>query len=173
MKRLSRPRRAGERGQVIVLLVIVLATVGGIAWWLFATRAASEKAARDFAHEAGLKLGREFDRKFLDVRIGSEVQTRFPSSFRDRLIDHLKRLGVASEEVEVEGDLTFTDRFFKPHGAMKVHLLYPDGMKAVLYLSISNPHGWWQFDYLNLAWYPPGQTAPAEGSEPPSPATVQ
>ncbi len=156
------PRHRGpERGEAIVLLLIALAVVGGIAWWLFHTRAESQEAATAFAREAGVRLGRQFDRKFLDVHIGPEVQTRFPASFRDRLIEHLQRLGVAEENVEAEGDVEFTNHFFQPHGTFKVHLFYPTGMKTDLYLTVSDPHGWWQIDYANLVWYPPGQTAPA------------
>ncbi len=163
------PRRCRERGQAIVLLLIALAVVGGLAWWLSASREKSQEAATAFAREAGVRLGRQFDRRFLDVHIAPEVQTRFPASFRDRVIEHLQRFGVADENVEVEGDVAFTNHFFQPRGTFKVHLFYPSGMKADLYLTVSDPHGWWQIDYANLVWYPPGQTAPAGEAAPPAP----
>jgi hypothetical protein len=153
--------RRREGGQVLVLFLIVLAVLGGIGWWLFTSRDQSGQAARAFAREAGLKLGREHDQKFLDVHIGPEVQTRYPPSYRERLLTKLRGLGVASDDVQVEGDVAFTSHFFSPHGRFKVLLGYPDTRKAELYLVVSNPHPWWQIDEINLVWYPPATGAGA------------
>jgi hypothetical protein len=148
-----------DAGQVVVLLLIVLAIGAGLAWWLFASRAQSEQAAFAFARLAGVKLGREHDAKFLNVHIGREVQTRFPPSFRDRLLNHLRELGVASEQVEAEGTVSFTSTFFEPRGRFRVQLFYPNSTKAELYLTISNRPGWWQIDDINLVWSPPEKPA--------------
>ena len=167
-------RRGARRdgGQIGVLLLIVLALGAGLTWWLFASRARSNQAAFAFARLAGVKLGRQHDAKFLDVHLAREVQTLFPPSFRDRLLNHLRQLGVASEQVEAEGTVSFTSTFFEPRGRFRVHLFYPSTAKADLHLTISNPHGWWQIDDINLVWFPPEQPAAPTDAAAPTAAPV-
>ena len=164
----SKARRR-ERGQALVLVLIVLATVAALVWYLFHSRAETEQAAIAFAREAGTKLGRFHDAKFLDIHIGREVATQYPPSFRERLMNHLRRLGVASEQVDVEGSVSFESHFFAPRGRFQAHLVYPKNERADLHLAISSPHGRWQIDYINLVWFPHEQAPVDAGSTPPAP----
>lgn len=154
------------------MLLIVVAILGGIVWWLFTSRQQGEEAAFAFAREAGLKLAVQKDRKFLDLHLGRDVQTRYPPSWRERLFDKLRQLGVASEEIDVTGEVSFTSQFFQPQGRFRVHLLYPNATKAELQMVVFNRHGLWQFNELNLVWYPPeqpGEPAPTEAAPAASP----
>lgn len=144
----SRP----ERGQVVVLLVIVLAVLGGGAWWLFVAKRQSEEGARAFAREAATRLALHFDQKFLDVRLGREAQVSYPPSFRERLLNRLRQLGVPAQEIELEGEVTFTSHFFEPKGQFRARLNYPT-KPAYLDLTVSNRQTW-QIDRLNLTWDP-------------------
>jgi type II secretory pathway pseudopilin PulG len=154
--------RGGARGEiesVVVLLLVLLALLGGATWWLYSSRARSEEAARQFASEASIKLAAQYDRKFFDTHIAREVQTRFPPSYRERLLNHLQEFGIPSAAPEVHGDVTFASHFFSPQGRFRVHLVYPT-TTADMDLLVSNPKGWWQIDYVNLTWYPPPPPPP-------------
>jgi hypothetical protein len=142
-----------ESGQVIVLILIVLALVGGGVWWLFTSKRQSEEDARAFAQQAAQRLAIQFDRKFLDQRLGPEAQVQFPPSFRERLLNHLRDLGVPAAQIDLDGRVTFTSRFFEPNGQFRARLMYPE-KPAFLDLIVSHPHALWQIDYLNLTYVP-------------------
>ncbi|MEP6820826.1 MAG: hypothetical protein ABI946_00590 [Chthoniobacterales bacterium] len=159
--------RRQRDGQVIVMLLIVLAIVGGGAWWLFHSAQARKKEAEAFARETAIRLAVYFDKKYLDSHLAPEMQTRFPPSFRDRLISNLRGLGVASSEVEIEGKVEFTDYVFLPKGQYRMTLHYPE-QTAIFDLVVSCPHGWWQIDFVNLTWKVP--VPPTEPLPTPVPA---
>lgn len=165
MRRPTPPRVAA---QTVVLLLIVLAILAGIGWWLFYSRRQGEETAKAFAREAAVQLAMRHNVKFLARSLGREAQVRYPPSFRERLLSHLRRLGLATG-VDIEGQVTFTSHFFEPRGQFRARLNYPT-MYADLDIAVSNPYAWWQIDYLNLTWYPPPESRPAPAAlETPAP----
>ena len=147
----------------MVLVLIVLALIGGIIWWLFASREQSERAARDFAREVATRLAFDFDRKLLDRVMAPERTAKYPPSFRDRLIANLRKFGRPTKPVEVTGDVYFVSHFFEPIGTFRAQLDYPD-MPAELQFAISRPRGWWQIDDINVTWElpPPPEPPPID-----------
>lgn len=146
-------------GQAIVMVVILLAILGGGYWWLLHSKKTSEQEAHDFAEMAASRLARQFDPKFLDQYLGQDAQLRFPPSFRSRLIIWLRELGVASEDIDVQGTVTYTSQFFQPVGQFRAHLKYPT-RAADLDLTVSSPKGWWQIDSIALTYEPTPTPAP-------------
>ena len=158
------------RGQTTVLVLVVLAIFGGIAWWLVSSRQQSEKEAREFARDTATRLAFNFDRKFLDRVIAPERVAKYPPSYRDRVVEKLRGFGRPTEPVEVDGQVLFTSYFFNPTASFRAQLKYP-GMPAALHLTVSRPRGWWQIDDLNVSWEqpPPPEPAPAPEIPPPPP----
>jgi hypothetical protein len=150
-------QRWHERGQAIVLVLIVVAILAGIAWWLILSRHESEAQARDFARDAATRLAVNFDRKFLDRVIAPDRVAKYPPSYRDRVIEKLRGFGQPIGPVEVEGDVIFQSYFFQPSGTFEAKLKYAH-MPAAIHLAVSRPKGWWQIDDLNISW---NQPAPA------------
>ena len=154
-----------QAGQVIVLILIVLALLGGGAWWLFNSKRQSEGEARAFAQQAAERMALQFDRKFLDQHLGLEAQVQFPPSFRERLLNRLRDLGVPAPQIDLEGKVTFTSRFFEPRGQFRARLMYPE-KPAFLDLAVSRPHALWQIDYLNLTYVPTPTPTPTPSPSP-------
>ena len=152
-------------------MLILVAIVAAITWWLILSRQESEEQAKDFAREVATRLAVDLDRKYFDRVIAPERVAKYPPSFRDRVIEKFRGFGRPTDPVELEGDVFFTSVFFKPAGTFRVKLSYPQ-MPAVLYLMVSRPKGWWQIDEMNISWTPPAASqAPAEllPVEPPPP----
>lgn len=160
------PRERKQRGQAIVLLLIVLAIIAGIIWWLFSSRAQSQENAREFARVVGSRLATHFDRKFLDARLGQRADVQYPPSFRERFFERLRRLGVAQGPFTVNGEVFFTSYFFTPNAQLRVQLDYPNAPPAYLDVEISRPKMQWQIDYLNLTYDVPPPPAPLETATP-------
>ncbi|MFN2508974.1 MAG: hypothetical protein ABR589_09400 [Chthoniobacterales bacterium] len=150
-------------GQAVVLLIIVLAILGGITWWLFSSKKQNESGAREFGRETVTRLAFQQDRKFLDRSLGDDARIHYPPSFRELLFARFRQLGTPSGEIDFQGDVTFTSRFFEPKGTFRAQINYPNGLPAFLDVGVSMPKGWWQIDYLNLTWNP----APAPPPPPP------
>lgn len=145
-------------------MLIVVAILGGIGWWLVSSRLQREQEAKAFVREVATRLAFEFDRKILDVRLGREAQVRYPPSFRDRIVDKLRTFGRPADGIGVRGDVMFTSYFFQPSGLLRAELTYPD-KRAYIDLTISHPQMWWQIDTLSLIWEPLGSASPRAAPE--------
>jgi hypothetical protein len=157
--RLARAARIkGEGG--VALLVIVLLLLSGIVWWLYSSRQDAEKNARIFATEVTKRIAINYDEKFLHVHLSSEAQITYLKSWRDRLLDRLRELGVPAQPIDVQGDVVFTSYFFDPKGTFRAQLNYPT-TSAQLDLGISRGMTVWQVDMINLTWNPPPTPTPA------------
>lgn len=150
---------SGERGQVVVIGLVVIAILVAIGWWLVSARISREQEAKAFVREVATRLAFDFDRKILDVRLGREAQVRYPPSFRDRMVEKLRGFGRPADEITIRGDVVFTSHFFQPSGLLRAELTYPD-KRVFIDMSISHPQMWWQIDTLSLIWEP---TAGAAG----------
>ena len=152
------------------MILILLAIVGGICWWLYYSRDKSERDARAFAEEAATRLAFHCDDNFLKVRLGHEARVTYPPSFRERFFTRVRTLGTPSGTPECNGEVRFTSQFFQPAGEFMCRVTYPHA-PATISFAISRPNGWWQIDYLNLTYTPPGDPAvqPAEVAPAPPP----
>lgn len=165
-------RRAAES---FVLILIVLALVGGALGYLWWSKENNEKAARQFAEDAAERILRQQDEHFLDVRLSPEAQVTYPPSWRSRLFGHLRELGSPEKNFELTGNTAFTSFFFEPKGMFRLKAHYQSNpAPATLSLGVSHPQALWQIDYINLIWTPlrPAPApAPAQPNEqlPPSP----
>ena len=111
--RLARTARIkGEGG--VALLVIVLLLLGGIVWWLYSSRQDAEKNARIFATEVTKRVAINYDEKYLHVHLSPEAQVQYLKSWRDRLLDRLRELGVPAQPIDVQGDVAFHLLLFRP-----------------------------------------------------------
>lgn len=161
--------RRSESAQTVVLVLIVVAILGGIAWWMYSARDQREAEAKQFARTVATRLAFDLDRKLLDRVIAPERVARYPPSYRDRIIDKLRGFGRPVASPEVSGDVFFTSGFFSPTGTFRADLQYPD-MPAAIYLAVSQPKGWWQIDDINVSWDPPPLPEPPPSTAPASPS---
>lgn len=147
------------------MVLIVIAILGSVAWWLFSTRAAREQEAKAFVREVATRLAFHSDRKILDLRLGREAQVQYPPSFRERVIERLRGFGQPAGEITVKGDVFFESYFFKPGGLLRAEVQYP-AHHVYIDMTISHPQLWFQIDTLNVSWRPLGGTPGAEDQDP-------
>lgn len=156
--RLARFARKKAEGGLAILIILLL-IAGGIVWWLFSTRSSAEVNARAFATEVAKRVVINYDEKFLHVHLSPEAQVQYLKSWRDRLIDHLRELGVPAQPLDVQGDVVFSSYFFDPHALFRVPLKYPT-TSGTLELGISRGMTVWQVDMINLIWEAPPAATP-------------
>ncbi|CAN5750717.1 hypothetical protein BH20VER1_BH20VER1_22020 [soil metagenome] len=159
-----------QAGQVLVLLLIVLAMAGGGVWYMFHARAQNEQAARDFAQYAAERILLAQDMKFLNSALSRDAQLMYPPSFRERLLARVRDLGAPdAPAVLVRGQVAFTNRFFKPVGSFRGEMTF-SGRLAYLTFSVSRQGALWKIDLINFTWYPPPAPPPPPADLPPPPA---
>lgn len=144
---------------MVALLVIVLAILAGVAWWLFSSRQDAEKNARAFAKEVVTRVAVNYDEKFLHVHLSPEGQVTYLQSSREHLISQLREFGVPQQPIEVTGKLEFSSYFFDPHGNYRAQLNYAT-TSAHLEVGVSRGMTVWQVDAINLIWTPPATPTP-------------
>ncbi len=158
-------RQHPASGQVLVLLVILLAIMGGGYWYMNQSKQANEKAARAFAQEAATRIVMQQDDRFLAFAIAPESQITYPPSWRYRLFSRLHDLGAPAPPIELDGRVTFTSGFFEPRGDFHAKINFPEG-PAFLDLQVSHPRALWQIDAINLIWTPKVEPTPSPTPEP-------
>jgi hypothetical protein len=157
---MKRNGTAAIGGQVIVLLVIVLAILGGGVWFLYSSRQDADKNGRAFAALVAKRLAVNYDDKFFHVRLSAPAQINYLQSWRDRMLMQLRQLGVPAQPIEMKGDMAYTSYFFQPRGTFHAQLVYPT-TTASLDMVISRGMTVWQIDEINLTWNPPPTPTPA------------
>jgi hypothetical protein len=161
---MKRNATSAIKGQVIVLLVIVLAILGGGLWFLYSSRQDAEKNGRAFAALVAKRLAVNYDEKFFHVRLSAPAQITYLQSWRDRMLQQLRQLGVPSQPIEMKGDMAYTSYFFQPRGNFRAELKYPT-TTAYLDMVISRGMTVWQIDEINLTWNPPPTPTPTPTPE--------
>ena len=148
-----RPGRAQDRAEGLLLIIVILAVLGGISWYLYSSRRSSEKEAWAYAREVAEHIALQRDARFIDLNLSFQAQVEIPPSFRERILTKLGELGVPDKRINLTGKVTFSSYFFEPHGSFRAEVNTP--MTPVyLDMSISPSHGPWQIEALNLTWNP-------------------
>jgi hypothetical protein len=169
MKQLKLNPHRKSSGQVIVLVIIVLALAGAAFWWLYSTKEAMAKEGTNFAKEAFQKIAVQHDINFFNSRLSPQARMNFPASAQQEFMNEIVRLGAPVRPVDVQGKIEFQSQFFEPRGSFHARIYYP-ARYADMDLTISHPVGRWQID--EIAFIPQReQPAPAPAVAPaPAPA---
>lgn len=146
-------RRARVRGtgEGLLLVLVILAVIGGAVWYLFSTRLSTEKEAWDYAREVAEHIALQRDARFIDLNLSPQAQVEFPPSFRERILAKIAELGPPDKRINITGKVVFSSYFFEPKGTFRAQVNFA---KSPVYLDmgISPSHGPWQIDALNLTW---------------------
>ena len=175
MKRARNSHRKGEGG--LVLWIILLALLGGIAWFLYSARNEAERDMRNFAGQVAQTMAVNYDVRFLNNHMTPQAQINHIPSWRDRMVGYLKSFGPMSKPMETKGQVHFNSVFFDPSGTFETVLTYPT-MTASLNLTIVRAMNNWQVDQIDLVWTPPptptpGATPSVTPTATPTPAPEQ
>ena len=137
--------RSKSSGQILVIVIIVLALIGIGFWWLFSNKQAMAKEGSAFGKEAVQRIAVQHDLSFFGSHLGPEARLQFPPSAQQDLMTRIEKLGTPVGPVDVQGDIVFQSQFFEPHGNFHARINYP-ARGAEINVSISHPVGRWQID---------------------------
>ena len=117
--------RSFLRGEgALPIVIILIALVAGILWFVYSSRTDASKDARKFANEVVKKVAVDFDDKYLHIHLSPEGQRTYLPSVRERIFARLREFGPLTKPPEAKGDVLFTSGFYDPHGAFKADLVY-------------------------------------------------
>lgn len=142
MKLTSRMKLSGEG---LVVVFILLAIIAGIWWYLYSTRAATDREARQYGHDVVNRLAINHDISVLNNELNPDLRAKNPPSTREYIIQRFTQLGVPQQPIQIEDNVTFDSYFFSPHGFFTAHLNYP-GQGLLLQIAVSHPETKWQVD---------------------------
>lgn len=145
--------RVHASGQVLFVVIIVLALLGGGYWFLNSARRNTEKEAWAFARQVAERIVLQQDQRFVELNLSSRAKLEFPPSYRMRLIENVRNLGTPDRDIRLTGKVKFESYFFEPKGVFRAQINYP-AMPAYLDMAVSPSRGPWQIDALNITWHP-------------------
>jgi len=150
MKEMKVNPQSKSSGQVLVIVIIVLALIGAGFWWLFSNKEAMAKEGRAFGREAVQRIAVQHDLNFFASHLSPEARLQFPPSAQQDFIGRIQKLGTPAGSVDVQGDITFQSQFFEPRGNFHARINYP-ATAAEINVGISHPVGRWQIDDVAFA----------------------
>jgi hypothetical protein len=150
MKNMKLISRLKLSGQGLVLIFIVLAIVGGILWYLYSTRATTEREGIRYGHEVIDRLVVKHDRSLLDQDLDPQAKLEMPPSQRDYLIQRFAQLGVPAPPIKIDDNVSFDSGFFHAHGIFTATLNYP-GQAATLQIATSQGDTKWLINNITLS----------------------
>src|SRR5213080_1319162 len=118
-------------GEGLVVVIILLALIGGGLWYLYSTKAATDR----------------------ETRLGPQAKLDLPPSQRDYMIRRFTHFGVPSQPIQIDESVTLESYFFEPRGIFTAHLNYP-AQGATLQLATSHPVSRWQIDNITFTAQP-------------------
>src|SRR5438046_441266 len=137
--------RSKPSGQILVIVIIVLALIGAGFWWLFSNKEAMAKEGRAFGRDAVQRIAVQHDLNFFASHLSPEARLQFPPSAQQDFIGRIQKLGTPAGAVDVQADVTFQPQFFDPRGTFHARIDYP-ASGAELHGAISHPLRRWQLD---------------------------
>lgn len=149
MKKIKLSSRSKLSGQGLVVVIILFVVIGAGLWYLYSTKVATDREAREFAREAIKRLTVDHDRQYLETHLGPQAKLDLPPSGRDYMIQRFAQFGVPSQPIQIDENVTFESYFFEPRGYFMAHLNYP-GQGAVMQLATSHPVSRWQIDNVTF-----------------------
>ena len=141
--------RSRSSGQIIAILVIVLALLGAGFWWLFSNKQAMAQEGRAFGREAVQRIAVQHDINFFNSHLSPQARMNFPASAQQEFMNEIARHGPPVGAVDVQGDMTFQSQFFEPQGSFHARINYP-ASGAEFNITISHPVGRWQIDSFSF-----------------------
>jgi hypothetical protein len=152
MKLSSRSKLAG---QGLVLVVIVLAILVGIWWYLHSTKTSTERDAIQYGHDVINRLVINHDRSVLDNDLAPQAKMEMPPSQRDYLIQRFTQFGAPSQPIQIEDSVSFDSSFMglisaNPRGIFTAHLNYP-AQPVTMQLAISQGATKWLIENITIS----------------------
>jgi len=149
MNKLTIRKRNAAAGEGLVVVIILVALLGIGAWWLFSTKASSDKEARAFGREFITRLAVNYDQAYFAANLSPQARLENPPSRQAYIIGKLKEFGTPAQPIPIEESVTFESKFFSPRGYFNAKLNYP-GQAAAMQIAISHPVGKWQVDNIEM-----------------------
>lgn len=145
--KLTRSKTSGE-GLVVILVFCLI--ILGIGWYLYSTRAATQKEGVRYGHEVIDRLVVKRDRALLDQDLDAQAKIEMPPSQRDYVIQRFGQLGVPQQPIKIDDNVSFDNGFFHAHGVFTATLNYP-GQAATLQIAVSQGDTKWLINNITLS----------------------
>jgi hypothetical protein len=144
-----------QSGQGLVVVLILVAILVGIWWYLHSTKAATEKDAIRYGHDIINRLVINHDRSILDNDLAPQAKLEMPPSQRDYVIQRFTQFGAPTQPIQIEDNVSFDTSFFgflaaNPHGIFTAHLNYP-AQAMTLQLATSQGATKWLIENITLS----------------------
>ena len=149
MKKIKLSSRSKWSGQGLVIVIILLAVVGAGLWYLYSNKATTDREARVFAREAIKRITVDHDLKYFSDHLGPQAKLDNPPSAQQMLIQRFTQMGVPTQPIEIDENVTWESYFFEPRGYFTAHLNYP-AQPFMLQMATSHPVSRWQIDNVTF-----------------------
>lgn len=147
--------RSKLSGQGLVVILILVAILVGIWWYLHSTKASTEQDAIRYGHDVIDRLVNKHDRSILDNDLAPQAKMEMPPSQRDYLIQRFVQLGAPTPPIQIEDSVSFDQVMgglmsTNPHGIFTAHLNYP-AQSVTLQLATSQGSTKWLIENITMS----------------------
>jgi hypothetical protein len=144
-------RNCRSNGEGLVVLIILLAIIGGGVLWLYSHKKQLDRDARAFGRDMIQQLTVNHDTTMFVDHLSPQMKLNYPPSQLQYFQNKLKEIGVPQQPLKIDEQVTFESHFFEPHGIFQAQLMYPTGLGNIQ-MAISHPVSKWQIDDLTITY---------------------
>jgi hypothetical protein len=134
----------------LVVLIIILAIIGGGFWYLFSNKKTMDREARTFGRQMIEALTVRHDVNYFANNLSPQMRLDYPPSQQQSVISQFQQMGAPQQPIKIDETVTFESHFFTPRGHFTAHLFYPT-QAATLDMDVSHPVGKWQLDDMTFS----------------------
>src|ERR1700757_2637103 len=99
--------RSNVSGQGLVIVIILLAIFGGVAWWLVTNKKTMDREARAFGHDFIQRLTVNHDAAFFAANLSPRAKVDNPQSEQQYIMSKLQELGVPAQPLRIDENVTW------------------------------------------------------------------
>ena len=147
--------RSKLSGQGLVVILILVAILVGLWWYLHSTKASTEQDAIRYGHDVIDRLVNKHDRSILDSDLAAQAKMEMPPSQRDYVIQRFIQFGAPTQPIQIEDNVAFDPVLWgiistNPHGIFTAHLNYP-AQSVTLQLATSQGTTKWLIENITIS----------------------
>src|SRR4051812_4679365 len=102
---MKKPNLNLQSGSELVVVIVIVAIIGGIYWWLWSTKTQSDHEARAFGREMINRLTVKHDLNYFSSNLSPQARLDMPPSVQKGMMEKLTSMGAPAQPIKIDENI--------------------------------------------------------------------